>query len=105
MCYCTCRGMQEKCVRANKVLFSKISNENLNLDEKNRIRLDDREMRKDVQDEVKYIWDRITTENILELTNIKEFREDFFKLFGFGYKDIDYEKDIDISVNIENIIL
>jgi len=28
--------MQEKCVRANKVLFSKINNENLNLDEKNR---------------------------------------------------------------------
>lgn len=99
------KNIQEDSIEQIYRLFSKISNENLNLDEKNRIRLDDREMRKDVQDEVKYIWDRITTENILELTNIKEFREDFFKLFGFGYKDIDYEKDIDISVNIENIIL
>lgn len=98
------KNIQEGCIEQMHRLFSKISSGKFQLDEGNRIRLDDREMRRDVQEEVCNIWDRITTENITNLTNIKEFRKDFFRLFGFEYDDIDYEKDTNVDVNIINMI-
>lgn len=98
------KNIQEGCIEQICRLFMKMNDDNLQLDEKNRIRLDDREMEERIQDEVKYLWNKINTENILELTNIKQFREDFFKLFGFAHKDIDYEKDINTEVDILNLL-
>lgn len=94
------KNIQEGCIEQMHRLFSKINSDNFKLDEANRIRLDDMEMREDVQKEVCEIWDKITTENITKLTNIEDFRKDFFKLFGFQYDNIDYEKDINNQVNI-----
>ena len=72
-------------------------------DSKGRIRIDDLELRDDVQDEIKLLWDKIKTENVMELTDITGFRKEFFKLFGFGLTSIDYDKDIDQNVKIPSI--
>ncbi|WP_010235794.1 enoyl-ACP reductase FabV [Clostridium arbusti] len=98
------KGIDESCIEQIDRLFSKINKDDFELDEANRIRLDDMEMREDVQEEVRDIWNKITTENIKELTNIESFRKDFFKLFGFEHKNINYEKDTHAEVNITNII-
>ncbi|MDF2505113.1 enoyl-ACP reductase FabV [Clostridium sp.] len=98
------KGIDESCIEQIDRLFSKISKDDFELDEANRIRLDDMEMREDVQEEVRDTWNKITTENIKELTNIESFRKDFFKLFGFEHKNINYEKDTHAEVNITNII-
>lgn len=98
------KGIDESCIEQIDRLFSKINKDDFELDEANRIRLDDMEMREDVQEEVRDIWNKITTENIKALTNIESFRKDFFKLFGFEYKNINYEKDTHAEVNITNII-
>lgn len=58
-------------------------------DEKGRIRIDDLEMREDVQKEVAEIWEKVNSENIYDLTDLKGFRADFFQLFGFDLSQVE----------------
>jgi enoyl-[acyl-carrier protein] reductase/trans-2-enoyl-CoA reductase (NAD+) len=71
------------------------------LDDQNRIRMDDWELRDEVQNEVKAIWPTITTENLFELSNYAVYRAEFLKLFGFGVDGVDYEADVDTLVDFE----
>lgn len=66
------------------------------------IRVDDWEMREDVQAEVMRRWEELTTDNASELTDLDGYREDFFNLFGFKTEGVDYEADIDPAVEIPN---
>ncbi|MHB8526596.1 MAG: enoyl-ACP reductase FabV [Candidatus Acidiferrales bacterium] len=59
-------------------------------DEAGRIRLDDREMRPDVQKEVTSLWTNITTENLRELSDFAGFQHQFRTLFGFEVDGVDY---------------
>ena len=47
---------------------------------------------------------KITTENVTELTDIEDLGNEFFRLFGFGHEDLDYDKDIEQCFNIPNIV-
>ncbi|MDH5764429.1 MAG: trans-2-enoyl-CoA reductase family protein [Gammaproteobacteria bacterium] len=69
------------------------------LDDNNRIRMDDWELKDEVQNTVKEIWPRITTENLFELTDYRGYKDEFMKLFGFGIKDVDYEADVNPVVD------
>ncbi len=71
------------------------------LDEASRIRMDDLELRDDVQDKVKNVWPQVTTENLFELTDYQGYKEEFLKLFGFGIAGIDYEAEVDTLVDFE----
>lgn len=71
------------------------------LDDNQRIRMDDWELRDEVQNTVKEIWPNVTTENIFELTDYQGYKDEFLKLFGFGVEGIDYEADVDTLVNFE----
>ena len=73
------------------------------LDDKGRIRIDDWEMREDVQKEVAALWETISTENLGEISDIEGYRKEFFQLFGFDVPGIDYEKDTNEVVNIPSI--
>lgn len=73
------------------------------LDEAGRIRLDDLEMRDDVQAEVSRNWDKLDSSNILELSDLVGYRQEFHHLFGFGFPSIQYEDDIDVNVPILSI--
>ena len=64
------------------------------LDAKGRIRLDDREMREDVQDEVEALWNRVNRENVTALADIEGLREEFLRHHGFGMPGIDYTQDV-----------
>jgi enoyl-[acyl-carrier protein] reductase/trans-2-enoyl-CoA reductase (NAD+) len=66
----------------------------LRTDDKGRIRLDDWEMREDVQKEVARLWEMVTTENVSRLSDIDGFREEFLRHHGFGMPGVDYGKDI-----------
>lgn len=94
-------GSIEQIVR----LFSEVLyKENVSVDTSGRIRLDDLETRDDVQEEILGTWDKITTENLEELTNINDFEDEFFKLFGFNRSDIDYNLDTDPNIKINNLV-
>ena len=61
-------------------------------DAEGRIRLDDCELRPDVQAEVNRLWPQITTENLLELTDFAGFKREFRNLFGFEIEGVDYDQ-------------
>lgn len=74
-------------------------------DDSQRIRMDDWELRDEVQKTVMQIWPNVTTENLFELTDYKSYKEEFLKLFGFGVSGVDYAADVDPVVPFEPISL
>ncbi len=64
------------------------------VDSEGRIRIDDLEMREDIQAEVSVLWDKVSTETLSEVTDIIGYRKDFLQLHGFDVEGIDYGKDV-----------
>jgi enoyl-[acyl-carrier protein] reductase/trans-2-enoyl-CoA reductase (NAD+) len=62
-------------------------------DDKGRIRIDDWEMRDDVQAQVSKLWEIATTENLTEIGDLAGYKQDFLNLFGFGFDGVDYLAD------------
>jgi enoyl-[acyl-carrier protein] reductase/trans-2-enoyl-CoA reductase (NAD+) len=73
------------------------------VDEAGRLRVDDWEMRPEIQAEIDQVWPTITTENSAQYCDIEGYWEDFFQMFGFRMPGIDYAQDIDIDVQIPSI--
>jgi len=98
------KGLHENCVEQIYRLFAeRLYSGDITVDEKGRIRLDDWEMREDVQAEVVKLWEQVSTENVALISDVKGYREDFFRLFGFGFTGVDYEKDVAIDLEIPSI--
>ncbi|MBI3884230.1 MAG: trans-2-enoyl-CoA reductase family protein [Opitutae bacterium] len=91
------KGLHEGCGEQMQRLFAtQLYNGNrLNLDRDGRARVDDWEMRADVQQEVADLWPLVTTENLAALTDIAGYRAEFLKLFGFGLPGVDYEAEVE----------
>lgn len=70
------------------------------VDEAGRIRIDDWEMRDDVQAEVSALWQQVDSANLAAVSDIAGYRSDFLKLFGFGLAGVDYEADVDPIVEL-----
>lgn len=94
------KGTHEGCIEQMQRLFAtQLYNGNSpKLDGEGRVRVDDWEMRPEIQDEVAKIWPQVTTENLAALTDIAGYRTEFLKLFGFGLPGIDYERDVEPHV-------
>lgn len=91
------KGIHEGCIEQIDRLFrDRLYSLDTKLDEKGRIRIDDWEMREDVQKEVDELWEKVTSDNVDELTDVKGFREEFLKLFGFGLENIDYDAEVEV---------
>ncbi|WP_243048944.1 enoyl-ACP reductase FabV [Dyella sp. RRB7] len=63
-------------------------------DNEGRLRLDDWELRDDVQQACKALWPTVNTENLSQLTDYAGYKHDFLQLFGFGREDVNYEEDV-----------
>ena len=70
------------------------------LDEARRLRLDDREMRGDVQAEVAALWPQVTTENLREVSAFTGFQREFHGLFGFEVDGVDYEQPTETDLKL-----
>jgi enoyl-[acyl-carrier protein] reductase / trans-2-enoyl-CoA reductase (NAD+) len=66
-------------------------------DEAGRVRLDDREMRTDVQAEIARLWPQVTTENLRSITDFAGFQRQFRNLFGFDVEGVDYERPVEVN--------
>ncbi len=64
-------------------------------DEEGRLRLDDWELRDDVQIPCRTIWPTVTTENLREITDYDGYKHEFLKLFGFDRADVDYDAEVE----------
>ncbi|WP_375741244.1 enoyl-ACP reductase FabV [Pseudomonas boanensis] len=74
-------------------------------DGEHRLRLDDWELRDDVQGECKALWPQVTTESLFQLTDYAGYKHEFLKLFGFERKDVDYDADVSPAVQFDCIEL
>lgn len=88
-------GLHEGCIEQIQRLFADhlASGGTPTLDEKGRIRIDDWEMRDDIQAAVASAWEKVTTANLSELSDFSGYRTEFLRLFGFGIEGVDYEAD------------
>jgi enoyl-[acyl-carrier protein] reductase / trans-2-enoyl-CoA reductase (NAD+) len=75
------------------------------VDEEHRLRLDDWELKPEVQDAAKAIWPQVTTENLFQLTDYASYKHEFLKLFGFERQDVDYDAEVDPDVQFDVIEL
>lgn len=91
------KGTHEGCIEQMRRLFAtQLYNASKpTFDSEGRVRVDDWEMRPEIQAAVSEIWPKVTTENLAALTDITGYRAEFLKLFGFGVPGIDYEKDVE----------
>ncbi len=88
--------IHEGCIEQIQRLFAdRMYADKCAVDQEGRIRIDDLEMRADVQAAVAKSWDAITTESIAELSDFKGYKEEFLKLFGFGLDGVDYAAETD----------
>jgi enoyl-[acyl-carrier protein] reductase/trans-2-enoyl-CoA reductase (NAD+) len=83
-------GSHEGCIEQMQRLYATRLQGEPQLDEGGRIRIDDWEMRPEIQSAVEEIWDRVATENLFELTDYAGYKTEFLRLFGFGLPGVDY---------------
>ena len=97
-------NLHEGCIEQMYRMFAeKLYGDGVKTDSEGLIRLDDWEMREDVQKKVMEIWQNISDENISENADLDGYRSDFSKLFGFESDGVDYEADCDTAIGIESI--
>jgi enoyl-[acyl-carrier protein] reductase/trans-2-enoyl-CoA reductase (NAD+) len=98
------KGLHEGCIeQMHRLLRDKLYVAAPVLDAENRLRPDDLEMREDVQSQVGDIWQKIDNDNLAEYADIEGYWQDFYNLFGFGYDNVDYAQDVEISVEIPSL--
>ncbi|MCF7567939.1 trans-2-enoyl-CoA reductase family protein [Sabulilitoribacter arenilitoris] len=98
------QGIHEGCIEQIERLFNaRLYAENLEVDEAGRIRIDDWEMREDVQTKVLELWKQATTKNLPEIGDLKGYETDFYNLFGFKVQGVDYDKDVNEMVSIPSL--
>jgi enoyl-[acyl-carrier protein] reductase / trans-2-enoyl-CoA reductase (NAD+) len=98
-------GIHEGCIEQIQRLFSQrlYTGATVPVDEKGRIRIDDWEMRDDVQSEVAQLWLEATTETLPAIGDLAGYKQDFLNLFGFGFKGVDYDADANEMVGVPSI--
>ena len=88
-------GIHEDCIEQIYRLFSERLSSDPQLDGEGRIRIDDWEMRDDIQQSVAEDWEKINTDNLSEIADFEGYQSDFLKLFGFGIPGINYNAETD----------
>jgi len=98
-------GIHEGCIEQIQRLYSDrlYQGNEIPTDEQGRIRIDDWEMRDDVQSQIAALWVESTTENLAAIGDLAGYKQDFLNLFGFGFDGVDYLKDTDEMVSIPTI--
>ena len=98
-------GIHEGCIEQIQRLFADrlYSGNPIPTDEQGRIRIDDWEMRTDVQANIAKLWGESTTESLVELGDLAGYKQDFLNLFGFGFDGVDYQSDTNEMVGVPSI--
>ena len=98
-------GIHEGCIEQIQRLYAErlYTGNAVPTDDKGRIRIDDWEMRTDVQEKIAKLWGESTTETLVELGDLAGYKQDFLNLFGFGFEGVDYQADTNEMVLVPSI--
>ena len=92
-------GSHEGCIEQMQRLFAErlYNGASPQPDEAGRIRVDDWEMRPEIQSAVEALWPTVNSENLREISDFDGYQQEFLKLFGFGLPGVDYDAESDPS--------
>lgn len=98
-------GIHEGCIEQIQRLFEQrlYTGKEIPTDDKGRIRIDDWEMRDDVQERIKILWEKATSENLTEIGDLAGYKQDFLNLFGFGFEGVDYTAEANELMQVQSI--
>jgi enoyl-[acyl-carrier protein] reductase/trans-2-enoyl-CoA reductase (NAD+) len=98
-------GIHEGCIEQIQRLFKDrlYSGNQIPVDDKGRVRIDDWEMREDIQAKVAELWIKASTDTLGELGDLEGYKSDFYNLFGFKVSEVDYTKDVNELVNVPSL--
>lgn len=99
------KKLEEDCVMQIYRLFKDYlyAGKPAKVDQSGFIRLDDRELKNEVQQIVSKRWDRLNQENLAEYADLAGYQKDFLKLFGFGLSGVDYDADVEVDIKIPSL--
>lgn len=99
-------GLHEGCIEQIQRLFAQrlYTGQAIPTDEAGRIRIDDWEMREDIQAKVDELWEIATTENLSEIGDLAGYSDDFYNLFGFKVDGVDYASEVNEMVEIPGLV-
>ncbi len=97
-------GTNEGCIEQLHRLYTEcLYSNNPRLDDDGRYRVDNLELRPEIQQQVETLWANISTENLNETTDFAGYKQEFLRLFGFEVDGVDYDADVDPVVGIDNL--
>jgi len=100
------QGIHEGCIeQINRLMTTSLYGDKVALDDNQRIRMDDWELRDDIQQACRDLWPLITTENLAQETDYAGYKQEFLNLFGFGLDGVDYDADVNTEVEFDVITL
>ena len=99
------KGVHEGCIEQIQRLYSQrlFTGKDVPTDSNGRIRIDDWEMRDDIQAKVSDLWSKARTESMAEIGDLEGYKQDFLNLFGFGFKGVDYNADTNEMIEVSSI--
>ncbi|MFA5496242.1 MAG: enoyl-ACP reductase FabV [Porticoccaceae bacterium] len=98
-------GSHEGCIEQLYRLFSEcLYSAAPRTDDEGRLRVDELELRPEIQAAVADAWAKVTTGNLYELTDFAGYKQEFLRLFGFEVDGVDYDADVDPVVPIPQLV-
>ncbi|MDF2456387.1 MAG: putative paraquat-inducible protein, partial [Cytophagaceae bacterium] len=99
-------GVHEGCIEQIQRLFQArlYAGKAVPTDAEGRIRIDDWEMREDIQSKVAELWTQADTDTLPNIGDLKGYKNDFLNLFGFSVDKVDYLADVNENVDIEGLV-
>ena len=98
-------GTHEGCIEQVYALYKdSLYGDSPCMDQEGRLRADYKELSPAVQARVQQLWDRVTSDNLYELTDFSGYKSEFLRLFGFEIDGVNYEEDVNLKVDIPGII-
>lgn len=94
-------GCMEQILRMFKQRLYKEDGTAPDVDAENRLRLDDWELREDIQQHCRDQWLIVTNDNLYDVADYQQYKDEFLKLFGFGVDGIDYDADVNPVVDFD----
>lgn len=91
------KGLHEGCIEQMYRLFSErlFTGNGVPVDEQGLIRIDDYEMREDVQAETEELWKSIEHHDLHTVSDISGYRTEYLQLHGFEFPGVNYDEDAD----------
>lgn len=98
-------GSHEGCIEQLQRLFAEcLYTDSPRLDNEGRLRVDELELRPEIQAAVAAAWADISDENLADSTDFEGYKSEFLRLFGFGLEGVDYSADIAVDATIDALV-